>query len=97
MRKTYLLVSMAMTGLVNFALLKAFELFLVMQIVEGSLNSNDLWFLQGMKISFPIWFQVFFVTIGLILGIPVGQRWWYAVCVEKKTWRFGLNWSSLIK
>lgn len=96
MRKVYLLVSMTMTGLINLALLKALELFLVMQIAEGSLNPNDLWFLQGMNASFPIWFQIFFVTIGLILGIPVGQRWWYAVCVEKKTWRFGLNWTKQV-
>ncbi len=97
MKRTYLLVSMTTIGLVNLALLKALELFLVTQIVYGDLNLNDLWFLQGMKFSFPLWFQAFFVILGLILGFPVGYRWWYAVYVEKKTWRFGINWTKQAK
>lgn len=76
------------TGLVNFALLKALELHLVTQIASGTLSMNDLWFLQGAKIAFPLWFQIFFVFLGVILGFPAGQRWWYLVYVEKKHWLF---------
>ncbi len=89
MKKIYLLVSMTTVGLINLALLKALELYLVTQIAFGTLNTSDVWFLQEAKISFPLWFQVFFVILGLILGFPVGHRWWHTIYVEKKVWRFG--------
>lgn len=91
MKKIYLTVAMIATGLINFALLKALELHLVTQIASGTLTANDLWFLQGAKIAFPLWFQVFFVFLGVILGFPAGQRWWYVVYIEKRHWWFKMK------
>ncbi|MBT3356168.1 hypothetical protein HOB25_03355 [bacterium] len=91
MKRFYLLTTMVAVGLTNFASLKAMELYLVTQISIGRLTVNDLWFLQGAKISFPFWFQVFFIFLGVILGFPLGQRWWYVVYVEKKHFWFKLT------
>lgn len=85
MRTFYLTLTMFGAGLVNLALLKALELHLVTQVAGGGLTTGDLWFLQGARVSFPIWFQIFFVILGIILGIPAGQRWWYSVQSKKKT------------
>lgn len=85
MKVFYMASTMFSAGLINLALLKALELHLVTQVAIGRLTTNDLWFLQGVKISFPFWFQIFFVFLGIILGFPVGQRWWYNLQNKKKS------------